>query len=174
MLDGKTRAEAAKKRLCRWKDLLRDIPLSEKRLEGMQQRLDSLGSQSIGDGMPKATGFKQDKLSTLVAAKVDLENEIKHKKALVQTELDQIKLIISEIESAEERYILLSRYIDCSDWKIIISGFYDSPISYGEEYDKMARAVYRKHGTALLSFSKAEEKMKTQGTGRKKARRAAS
>lgn len=171
MNDSKARAEEAKKRLYRWKDLLRDIPLSEKRLEGMQQRLDSLGSQSIGDGLPKATGFKQDKLSGLVAAKVDLENEIKRKKALVQSELEQIKLIISNMPDAEERYVLLSRYVDCNDWKIIISGFYDVPVSYGEEFDKMARALYRKHGSALISFSHAEEQLRQCGVSAKPAKR---
>lgn len=168
MLDGKARAEASRKRLCRWRDLLRDIPLCERRLQNLQQRLDSLGSQSMGDGMPRSIGFSKDRLSGLIASKVDLENEIKRKKALAKTELEQIKLIISRMDSAEERFVLLARYVDLEDWKVIITTYYDKSITYGEEYDRMARAVYRKHGSALLSFSYAEEGLKTCGGDRPK------
>jgi len=155
-------AERAKKRLTAFKDLRQSIDYKTERLAMMEEKLGSIGSPQISD-MPKAPSYgSNDRMIDAIARKMDLEQEIQQDIAKERAEYEAILLITKRMERPDERIVIQLRYLDGAKWREIAEALFQSRDDYVEKADNYLQQVFRKHGTALLSFAAAEETLKNR------------
>ena len=156
-----TPAERAKKRLKAYRDLQESIDFKTERLARMADKLQSIGSQQITD-MPRSPSGPGDRMAAAIARKVDLEAEIRQDIARERAEYEAIRMIAAAMEKADERTVIQLRYLDGAKWDEISEVLYQQRDDFAEKPDNYLRQTFRKHGTALLSFAEAEERLRAR------------
>ena len=153
-------AERAKKRLTAFRDLQQTIDFKTERLERMTEKLTSVGSPQISD-MPKAPpGSGNDRMIDAICRKIELEQEIQQDIAKERAEYDAILLITKAMAKPDERIVIQLRYLDGAKWSEVAEALYQNREDYIDKAENYLQQVFRKHGTALLSFAAAEEALR--------------
>ena len=109
------------------KELFREISHMESFIETKQQRIITLteiasspGSPNYS-GMPKSPNHDPSRMATIIAKKIDLENEVKADELRLQEKKLYALDLIATIESADYQAVLIKRYFEHLSWDDIIS-----------------------------------------------------
>lgn len=148
MSEKKYDVSKVKKWLSEFRVNERDIDDQIERLERMQARLESCSAPEITD-MPRSPGFATDKMSLLLARKIDLETKL-HAYIETQREYeDRIEYLISKLPKWTERVIIRRKYIDAERWEDITFTLYGDKEDYLQKEESYKRNMFLIHGDAL-------------------------
>lgn len=148
---GKTKA-----RLRAYQTMQRDLDNQVERLERITAQLEAPGSPSL-TGMPKATGYVESRMTTMIARKVDLEKQIEADIRAERSERKAIEDICKRMSNPDERAIIRLRYLDEAKWTEINEVLHGKREDFAAKTEDYLRQTYRKHGTALVSFAAADD-----------------
>lgn len=130
------------------KAFLKQYELAKKRVEEIKEQLADLDDQSTNitqalDSERVQTSPEVDKIGRIVAAKVDLANELVSAEAEELDTMNQIYMVLNQLEDPDCQRLLRLRYIKCMKWECI---------SYLMHYED--RNVFYIHGRALEEVNK--------------------
>ena len=145
--------ETVKEWLICYREMARDLFLQDERLERIEVRMIGVGAMNISD-MPRSPSHKQDRLTDLVALKMELqENVAEEEKRLVEMR-SRLEHVLQQIRSADQRNVIRMRYIDGDEWVQICRRLYEEREDYDDKADSYLRQVYRLHGYALYYMAR--------------------
>lgn len=71
-----------------------------------------------------------------------------------QEEYEKLTGIINALPTAEQRQVMLARYMDGTEWKDIATAMFGHKDNYAERAESYLRRVHRIHGTALKNANR--------------------
>lgn len=123
----------AKEKLTAYRELAKEIKILENRLITIE---------------PKK-GYLAD------ISKADIDNKLKELIEREENERGYIAKLVEELPTAQQRQVLLARYIDGHAWSEVTFALFGHKPNYALKQDSFERRVYRIHGAALLNANKA-------------------
>ncbi len=160
--DKRYDTNAVKEWLNDFREREKDIQSQLQRLDVMETRLSSIGSPTLSN-MPKSASPVQDRMASMVAVKVDLENDIKRQqKGLLETREMIEKILLKALKKSEERSVIRARYLDCcfyhedklSDWNDVNNTMFGDRQDFLSKEESYLRRVHKIHGSALLNMAR--------------------
>ena len=121
-----------RERLDKYKELLAEIRIEEQRVKAITEDGSLITRRALA-------GIK-DRLREL------LDQE--------QAEYEALTDIINALPCAEQRQVLLARYMDEQKWPIITTLIFGEKEDYAERQDSYKRQIYRIHGYALANANR--------------------
>ena len=112
-----------------------------------------VGAMNISD-MPRSPSHKQDRLTDLVALKMELQQTVSDEEKKQKEMRHRVEYVIKQIRSADQRNIIRMRYIDGDEWLQICRNLFERKKDYDEKADSYLRQVYRLHGYALYYMAR--------------------
>lgn len=103
--------ETVYERLREYGEMVKDLEYQGERLERLKVKLIGVGAQALTD-MPKSPSPNNDKMTDLVAQKIELEEDMKEMADEVKAERKAIEKAIRSLKSAEQRAVIRGRFID--------------------------------------------------------------
>lgn len=119
-------------RLEKYKELLAEIRIEEQR----------------------AKAITEDDSLTARRAKAGIKDHLRELLEREQTEYEQLTAVINALPCAEQRQVLLARYMDEQKWPIITALIFGKKEDYTERQDSYKRQIYRIHGYALANANR--------------------
>ncbi|MGI1659405.1 MAG: hypothetical protein ACRKFN_10535 [Desulfitobacterium sp.] len=160
----KNRRPITKERLQDYANLIREIDNQIERLELMEEKMTAPASPKL-DGMPRSGSSTFDRMTLELAKKEELEKGIKR---LIQKERDEaadIQEATKLLKKADERQVILLRYIDGLQWPEICEALYGQEKDYEERAEALMRKTFRVHGFALKNMEAATTPPEDQEAG---------
>ena len=71
-----------------------------------------------------------------------------------QAEYEKLTGIINALPTAEQRQVMLARYMDGTGWKDIAAAMFGDKTNYDERAESYLRRVHRIHGSALVNANR--------------------
>ena len=103
--------DAVYERLREYGEMVKELEYQGERLERLKVKLIGVGAQALTD-MPKSPSPNNDKVTDLLAQKIELEQEMEEMADSVREERRTIEKAIRSLKSAEQRAVIRSRFID--------------------------------------------------------------
>lgn len=144
--------QAVKDRLYSYRDGDREIENQTEALERLRTKLEGVGAQEITD-IPRSPSPPTDRMSELVAQKIELEEEIAEVLEAQRKERMFITGILRKLRSADERAVIRFRYIIGLSWDEVTDAMFGACVDYLGKEETYQRRVYRIHGSALLHMA---------------------
>lgn len=144
--------QAVKDRLNAYRDGEREIENQTEALERLTTKLEGVGAQEITD-MPRSPSPPTDRMSDLVAQKIEIESEIAEDVEEQRKERKFITGILRKLKSADERAIIRFRYLIGLSWDEVTDAMFGARTDYLGKEETYQRRVYRIHGAALLHMA---------------------
>lgn len=144
--------QAVKDRLNAYRDGEREIENQTEALERLRNKLEGVGAQEI-TGMPRSPSPPTDRMSDLVAQKIEIEEEIAGVLESQRKERKFITSVLRKIKSADERAVIRFRYLIGLSWDEVTDALFGACIDYLGKEETYQRRVYRIHGSALLHMA---------------------
>lgn len=129
---------AMRERLERYTELLAEIRIEEQRAKAITEDGSLTARRALA-------GIK-DHLREL------LDNE--------QAEYEALTTVINALPCAQQRQVILARYMDGQKWPTITTLIFGEKEDFTEKRDSYKRAVYRIHGDALANANRIIEQAK--------------
>lgn len=145
--------ETVKEWLICYREMARDLLLQEERLERIEVRMIGVGAMNISD-MPRSPSHKQDRLTDLVALKMELQQTVAAEEQSQKEMRSRLEYVLRQIRSADQRNVIRMRYIDGEEWAQICRSMYERRDDYDDKADSYLRQVYRLHGYALYYMAR--------------------
>ena len=145
--------DTVKEWLIGYREMARELFLQEERLERIETRMIGVGAMNISD-MPRSPSHKQDRLTDLVALKMELQQTVSEEEAQQKEMRARVEYVLKQIRSADPRLVIRMRYIDGEEWIQICRSLFDRRNDYDEKADSYLRQVYRLHGYALYYMAR--------------------
>ena len=145
--------DTVKEWLIGYREMARELFLQEERLERIETRMIGVGAMNISD-MPRSPSHKQDRLTDLVALKMELQQTVSEEEAQQKEMRARVEYVLKQIRSADQRLVIRMRYIDGEEWIQICRSLFDRRNDYDEKADSYLRQVYRLHGYALYYMAR--------------------
>lgn len=142
------RSEIAREVLEALADNEREMDILTEGLQRIKVRLTGLSAQELSD-MPRAPSPPTDKWSYLIHLKNQMEEQIRDATEAQRKMRDRVTGQIKKLKSADDRQVLLLRYLYRMDWADISASMYGSREDYAEKEDSYLRKAYRRHASAL-------------------------
>ncbi len=139
--------------LLEYKENEKDVEYQLERIERLQARLEKCNAPEITD-MPRAPSPPTDKMSIMIAKKLDMEKRLQNFLEKQGIYLDRIEYLICKLLNASESAIIRMRYEDALQWSMILYYMYGKEPDYLEREESLLRTVYLIHGEALLKIAK--------------------
>ena len=121
------------------------------RMDRLQTKIIGVGAQVLSD-MPKAPSHDNDRAADLIAQKIDLENELGETAAELLEER-RIEKAIASLKNADQKAVILSRYIDGESFKDVNELVFGGKIDFADKEDSYMRRVFNIHGAALIGLA---------------------
>ena len=153
--------QEAKSRLDLYRDFSRESDNLVQRLEKIETRLYNAGVHVITD-MPKAHNDDNDKVLDLITQRDEIEAELGKTIEYMRTERQIIKEGTKTLSKSDIRTVILSRYIDCEDWKDVSELLFGSHQDYNDKEDSYLRRTMKLHAAALEGMAEYFESLKGQ------------
>lgn len=144
--------QVIKDRLNAYRDGEREIENQTEALERLITKLEGVGAQEITD-IPRSPSPPNDRMSELVAQKIEIEEEIAEVLEGQRKERKFITGILRKIKSADERAVIRFRYIIGLSWEEVTDAMYGACVDYLGKEETYQRRVYRIHGSALIHMA---------------------
>lgn len=151
-MNDKYEIEKVKAWLSEYKENERDVEDQLERLARMQARMEKCNAPEITD-MPRASGFQTDRLSMMMARKIDMENSIKNYLERQALYLDRIEYVVEKLPFARERQIIRLRYEDGEKWVAILQRMYGDADDFAEREASYNRTMFQSHNDALQKIA---------------------
>lgn len=151
-MNGKYNIDKVKAWLSGFRDNERDVDDQFERLERLKARLESCSAPEITD-MPRSPGFATDKMSMMLARKVDLESSLNNYVERQREYLRRIEYMVERLPKSVERTVIRLRYEDGMPWADISFTLYGDSEDYLERESTYLRKVYNLHGDALYDMA---------------------
>lgn len=148
----KEKFEAMRKRLSAYRTLNEEIDNEIERLDRMQMKATSVGSQVLSD-MPKSQSSVYDRMADAVARIISLENEIKQLVYERDEERKAIEDLVRSLGKAGERAIIRSRYLDLEEWEDVQFVLFGNKADFNDRYDEYKQRMFRWHRTAIENLA---------------------
>lgn len=145
--------QSVKDRLTDFRNMNREIDNEIERLDRLQSKMYSVGSPQITD-MPRSSSPSNDKMTSIVARKMELEEKIKEMIRSQEEERKKLEDIINRIKKPDERAVIRMRYLDIEDWSDVCFTLYGGNDRYEEKEQSYMRRLMLVHGRALLCMAK--------------------
>ena len=142
----------------------REIENQSQLLETMETRLEGLGAQVITD-MPRSQSHANDRITDLMAQKMELEEEISNAIVELKSERREIQGILKHLKHADERAVIRFRYFMRMNWYDVANAMFGGRDDYVSKVETYMRRAARLHGNALYNMAAYIENH--QVTGRK-------
>ncbi len=142
---------AVKEWLMRYQAIERMIDNEIERFETLEARLQTISSPRVDD-MPRASPI-HDRMGTLIAQKQELKEKIRH---MIREQTDlryEIERFVDHLQKADEKAVVLMRYVDGEQWKDISMMLFGSKQNYLDSEDSYLRRVTKLHGRALQDLT---------------------
>ena len=144
--------QQVKRRLTRSLKLRERLTSKYNRLDSLELSLTSPSSPRL-DGMPHGNGGrKQDRIATAIAAKVDLETEIKRLEKELEKDGRELAAYFEKLTPRQELICCL-RYIDGLSWSETVAALYDGADDWEENPEKYQNTTFKEHGRALAALT---------------------
>lgn len=144
--------DAIKNRLVGYRERERDIDNQIERLDRIETRMSSVGSPTISD-MPKSPSPIEDRMASMVAMKVDLENDIRKAVQFQETERKFFETVLSFLKHSDEKAVIRMRYLDGGTWYDVTDMMFGGKEDYLGKEETYLRRVHKVHGSALLNMA---------------------
>lgn len=145
--------DSVKEWLIGYREMARELFLQEERLERIETRMIGVGAMNISD-MPRSPSHKQDRLTDLVALKMELQQTVSMEEEQQKEMRSRVEYVLKQIRSADQRNVIRMRYIDGEEWIQICRSLFEQKKDYDEKADSYLRQVYRLHGYALYYMAR--------------------
>lgn len=147
---------AVKERLNEYREREREIDNQIERLVRLVSKMDGVGAQEITD-MPRSPGSDGDRLGKLVAAKEELESDIRSDEEAQREEWKRIEAVLAKLKHSDERAVIRIRYHDRESWSAVAEIIFGTVDDYADREATYIRRVHKIHGSALLNMAKIME-----------------
>lgn len=144
--------DAVKYRLIEYREREKDIDSQTERLDRLEMKIRSVGSPTLSD-MPKSPSPPQDRVTALIADKIDLENDIRQAIAEQRREKEAIETILRKLRHSEERAVIRMRYFDGASWNDVVDMLFGGKDDFLGKEDTYLRRTHKIHGSALLNMA---------------------
>ena len=144
--------EAVKAKLTEYVDKVKYYRHQCERMDRLQTKIIGVGAQVLSD-MPKAPSHDNDRAADLIAQKIDLENELSETAAELLEERRGIEKAIASLKNADQKAVILSRYIDGESFKDVNELVFGGKIDFADKEDSYMRRVFNIHGAALIGLA---------------------
>ena len=144
--------DAVKYRLIEYREREKDIDSQTERLDRLELKIRSVGSPTLSD-MPKSPSPPQDRVTALIADKIDLENDIRQAIAEQRREKEAIETILRKLRHSEERAVIRMRYFDGASWNDVVDMLFGDKDDFLGKEDTYLRRTHKIHGSALLNMA---------------------
>lgn len=144
--------EEVKTWLLRYQNGERTIDNLIERFETLETRLQTVSSPQLG-GLPRGTPA-HDRMGMLIAQKQELEEKIR---SMIREQTDrrhEIEKHIDCLQKADEKGVLLMRYIDGEQWKDISMMLFGAKADYLDREESYLRRTTKLHSRALQNLAK--------------------
>ena len=145
--------DSVKEWLIGYREMARELFLQEERLERIETRMIGVGAMNISD-MPRSPSHKQDRLTDLVALKMELQATVSEEEKAQKEMRRRVEYVLRQVRSADQRTVIRMRYIDGEEWIQICRSLFEAKQDYDEKADSYLRQVYRLHGYALYYMAR--------------------
>ena len=144
----KTNIKAVKERLDAYRDGERDIENLTEALERIKAKLEGVGAQEITD-LPKSPSPPTDRMSDMIAQKIELEEELQACISFHRQERDFINGVLRKMKSADEKSVIRLRYMIGLSWYDVTDSMFGARKDYLRKEESYLRRVFIVHGRAL-------------------------
>lgn len=144
--------EAVKAKLTEYVEKVKYYRHQCERMDRLQTKIIGVGAQVLSD-MPKAPSHDNDRAADLIAQKIDLENELSETAAELLEERRGIEKAIASLKNADQKAVILSRYIDGESFKDVNELVFGGKIDFADKEDSYMRRVFNIHGAALIGLA---------------------
>lgn len=149
---NKNTVAAIKKKLNDYLETERAIEIQKERIDRLDMKITSVGGAKISD-MPRPASPSFDRTTKLIDRKVDLEKELEDLIKSHDKEEKEITALAHKLDDADERSVILLRYIDCMAWADVTDTLYGGEKDFLDKLDTYTRRTYRVHGEALTKLA---------------------
>ncbi len=132
----------------------RDIAAQHDALERLITKIEGVGAVIITD-MPRSPSPPTDRMTDLIAQKIELEESISTDVQEHTRQRKHITATIKKLRSADEKAVLRFRYLLGMNWVDVTNAMYGDQVDYLNKEDSYIRRVLKIHGRALMSMAKA-------------------
>lgn len=122
------------------------------RMDRLQTKIIGVGAQILSD-MPKAPSHDNDRAADLIAQKMDLEQELGETVTELLSERRDIEKAVRTLKNADQRMVILSRYIDGDSFKDVNELVFGGKEDFTDKEDSYMRRVFNIHGAALIGLA---------------------
>lgn len=143
---------AVKEKLKDYVDKVKYYRLQCERLDRLQTKIIGVGAQVLSD-MPKAPSHDNDHAVDLIAQKIDLEQELKKTVDELLEERHDIEKGIRTLKNADQRMVLLSRYIDGESFRDVNELLFGGKEDFADKEESYMRRLFNIHGAALIGLA---------------------
>ena len=122
------------------------------RMDRLKTKIIGVGAQVLSD-MPKSPNHDNDRAADLIAQKIDLEKELGATAAELVEERRGIERAISSLKNADQKAVILSRYIDGDSFKDVNELVFGGKVDFADKEESYMRRVFNIHGAALIGLA---------------------
>lgn len=144
--------DAVKTKLKEYVEKVKYYRLQCERMDRLQTKIIGVGAQVLSD-MPKAPSHDNDRAADLIAQKIDLEKELGESVAEILEERRGIEKAIRSLKNADQRAVILSRYIDGDSFKDVNELVFGGKADFADKEDSYMRRLFNIHGEALIGLA---------------------
>lgn len=141
-------------RLSSYLNLKEELRIQTERLQRKRETIGDVQSPSMEQGHGfRATG--DESMCRRVAEIDELAERVGHLEAAAKTEGDILERAVSALRVAEQREVLILRYIDGMDWDSVVFCKYGGRTDYLAREEEYRQSVYSLHNRAVASLAAA-------------------
>ena len=144
--------KAVKELLASYRECEKEIEHKTELLERLQVKLEGVGAQEITD-MPRSPSPPNDRISDLVAQKIEVEAMIAEDVAEFREKREYIRKLLRKLKSADERAAIRFRYMVGMEWYDVCDAMFGAKEDYLGKEDAYLRRTFSIHGRALYHIA---------------------
>lgn len=138
--------------LRKYRDLELEADIQSERIVRLMTKIEGVKAQVI-TGMPSAHGGSNDRITDLIAKKIEIEDSARKAIEIQKRERARIEKAVSQMASPMSRAIIRHRYVDGNTWEKTCSLVFGKQADYDEKMDSYLRRVFLIHGDALKELT---------------------
>jgi len=144
--------QAVKDRLNAYREGEREIETQTEVLDRLVSKLEGVGAKIITD-MPRSPSPPTDRMTDLIAQKIELEEMIAEDIAFQTAERREISGVLKKLKSADEKAVIRFRYMIGMNWLDVTNAMFGTLPDYLDKELSYQRRVQKIHGRALLHMA---------------------
>lgn len=135
-----------------YRNLELEADTQSERLICLTNKIEGVGAQVI-TGMPSAHNSSNDRITDLIAKKIEIEESVRTAVEIQKKERARIEKAVMQLSSPKCRALIRHRYIDGNTWEKTCSLIFGKLDDYEEKQESYLRRVFLIHGDALKELT---------------------